>query len=176
LLPCYLLYLQILKKGELQVGEKERSAELTNLWRDIATQVSSRCVDPSNKRPYTVGVIEKAMTEVHYSVKTGKAAKSQALDVIKLLQSNNVLPLERARMRIRLTLPSKEGKRLKDKVIENVEKVEEEDWSEEWELIAEIDPGALRVLNDLLETESKGKGKIETLNFASVQEGEGTND
>lgn len=116
------------------------------------------------------------MTEVHYSVKTGKAAKSQALDVIKLLQSNNVLPLERARMRIRLTLPSKEGKRLKDKVIENVEKVEEEDWSEEWELIAEIDPGALRVLNDLLETESKGKGKIETLNFASVQEGEGIND
>lgn len=69
--------LEILKKGELQVGDKERHAELSNLWREVANSVASRCVDPSTKRPYTVGVIEKAMTEVHYSVKTGKSAKSQ---------------------------------------------------------------------------------------------------
>lgn len=179
------MHLQILKKGELQVGEKERNAELSSLWKDIATQVSTRCVDPRTQRPYTVGVIEKAMSEVHYSVRANKPAKSQALDVIRLLQSTHEahtknsgsggpagLPLQRARMRVRVTMPAKEGKRLKDKILAEVDKVEEEDWADEWELIATIDPGALRVLNDLLEAETKGRGKVETISFATVAEGD----
>lgn len=164
--------LEILKKGELQVGEKERNAELSNLWRDIATQVATRCVDPSSKRPYTVGVIEKAMTEVHYSVKTGKSAKSQSNDVIRLFQSSKTLPIERARMRIRITMAAKEGKKLKEKIVPHVEKVEEEDWDEDWELIATIDPGALKILNELLEQETKGRGKLETMSFATVADGD----
>lgn len=161
-----------MKKGELQVSEKERNAELSNLWRDIATQVATRCVDPSSKRPYTVGVIERAMTEVHYSVKTAKSAKSQSNDVIKLLQNLKTLPIERTRMRIRIVMPAKEGKKLKEKVVSHLEKVEEENWDEDWELIATIDPGALKVLNELLETETKGRGKLETRSFAAVAEGD----
>ena len=38
-----------------------------------------------------------------------------------------------------------------------------------------IDPGQFRVLTDLLQKETKGKGRIETLNFAAVQ-GEGSLD
>ena len=68
---------EILKKGELQVGEKERQHELSNTWKDIATQVAEKCVDPGSQRPYTVGMIEKAMHDVHYSVKTGRSAKQQ---------------------------------------------------------------------------------------------------
>jgi hypothetical protein len=68
---------QILKKGELQVGEKERSHNLTNISRDIATQVAEKCVDPSTQRPYSVTMIEKAMAEIGYSVKPDKNAKSQ---------------------------------------------------------------------------------------------------
>lgn len=166
-LPC-----PFASQGELQVGEKERNAELSSLWRDIATQVASRCVDPSTKRPYTVGVIEKAMSEVHYSVKTGKTAKSQSLDVIRAIQAAKTLPLERARMRVRVTMPAKEGKKVKEKVMPHVEKVEDEDWDDDWELIATIDPGALKVLNELLETETKGRGKVETLSFATVGDGE----
>ncbi|PWN50025.1 putative Shwachman-Bodian-diamond syndrome protein [Violaceomyces palustris] len=167
------IILDILKKGELQVGEKERSHELSSTWKDIATQVAEKCVDPGSKRPYTVGMIEKAMHDVHYSVKTGKSAKSQALDVIKLLQEKKTIPIERARMRIRLSMPNKDGKKLKEKIIPLVEKVEDEDWTDEWELVAFIDPGALRVINDILETDIKGRGKVETLNFASVGEGDG---
>ena len=51
-------------------------------------------------------------------------------------------------MRIRLTMPSKDGKRLKDKIIEKTETVEEEDWSEEWELIALIDPCQFKAINE----------------------------
>jgi ribosome maturation protein SDO1 len=68
---------QILKKGEVQVGEKEREHDITSLRKELATLVAEKCVDPSTQRPYPVGMIEKAMTEAGYSVKTSKTAKSQ---------------------------------------------------------------------------------------------------
>lgn len=69
--------MQILKKGELQVGEKERAVELEELRREICTEVASRCVDPNTQRPHTVGMIEKAMNEIGYNVQGSKAAKAQ---------------------------------------------------------------------------------------------------
>ncbi|TNY22883.1 Shwachman-Bodian-diamond syndrome protein-domain-containing protein [Rhodotorula diobovata] len=151
--------MQILKKGELQVGEKERAVELEDLRREICTEVAQRCVDPGTKRPHTVGMIEKAMSEVGYNVQGNKAAKAQvrfvsslppslsdwlraqltllthqALDLIKVLQAKGTLPIARAQMRVRITMASKEGKRLKDKVLPLVGTVEDEDWSDEWEL------------------------------------------
>ena len=68
---------EILKKGELQVGEKERNQELGSTWREIVTQVVEKCVDPTSQRPYTYGMIDKAMQDIHYSIKTGKSTKSQ---------------------------------------------------------------------------------------------------
>lgn len=68
---------QILKKGEVQVGEKEREHDMTSLRKELATLVAEKCVDPSTQRPHPVGMIEKAMTEAGYSVKTNKTAKSQ---------------------------------------------------------------------------------------------------
>lgn len=59
----------------------------------------------------------------------------QALDLIKVLQASNTLPIARARMRVRITMPSKDGKRLKDKLLALVSKVEDDDWGEEWELV-----------------------------------------
>jgi hypothetical protein len=66
-----------LKKGEVQVNEKEREHDLTSLRKEIATLVAEKCVDPATQRPYPVGMIEKAMAEAGVSVKTGKNAKSQ---------------------------------------------------------------------------------------------------
>lgn len=164
---------EILKKGELQVGDKERSHELTNLWREIATQLAQSCVEPSSQKPYTVGMVEKAMKDVHYSVKTGKSAKSQALDVLKLLQAKNTIPIQRARMRVRVTMPPKEGKRLKEKVVALFENIEDEDYSDEWELVGTIEPGSLRQINLLLENEVKGQAGCETLSFSAVSDDEG---
>lgn len=132
--------LQILKKGDLQVGEKERSHELSNSFREIATGVAEKCVDPGSQRPYTVGIIEKAMHDAGYSIKTGRSAKQQVLDVIKLLQSSDTLPIERAKMRVRITMPNKEGKKLKEKVLPLIEKVEEDEWTEDWELVSMLSP------------------------------------
>ena len=68
---------QILKKGEVQVGEKEREHDIASLRKELATLVAEKCVDPSTQLPYPVGMIEKAMAEAGYSVKINKTAKSQ---------------------------------------------------------------------------------------------------
>jgi len=68
----------ILEKGELQEGGKERESKLENHFKDIATIVANKTVNPQSKIPYTVNMIEKAMKEIHYSVNVKKSAKKEA--------------------------------------------------------------------------------------------------
>ncbi|KAF9785945.1 SBDS protein C-terminal domain-containing protein [Thelephora terrestris] len=160
---------EILKKGEVQVGEKEREHDITSLRKELATLVAEKCVEPSTQRPYPVGMIEKAMTEAGYSVKTNKTAKSQVSECIKLLQTSSNLPIQRARMRVRVTVPTKDGKRLREHILEGAEQVEEEETGQaEWDVVMLIDPGQFRVINELLQKECKGKGRMETLTFAAT--------
>lgn len=122
---------------------------MSNKWREIATIVAERCVDPATGRPVTVSMIEKAMHDVHYSVNANKNAKSQSGEVIKQIQEKGVLPLARAQMRVRITAASKDGKNVKERIKEHVNKAEDEDWSDEWEYICLIDPSSFKALNDL---------------------------
>jgi len=159
----------ILKKGEVQVGEKEREHDQSSLRKEIATLVAEKCVDPATQRPYPVGMIETAMTEAGYSLKSNKNAKSQVSECIKILQSDSTLPIQRARMRVRVTMPTADGKRLREKILEGAEKVETDEMAEsEWEAIMLIDPSQFRIINELLQKECKGKGRIETMTLAST--------
>ncbi|KAF7784518.1 hypothetical protein Agabi119p4_683 [Agaricus bisporus var. burnettii] len=160
---------EILKKGEVQVGEKEREHDLTSLRKEIATLVAEKCVDPATQTPYPVGMIEKAMTEAGFSVKQGKTAKSQVSECIKLLQTESKLPIQRARMRIRVTVPAADAQRLRDNIIQIGEKVEHEETNEQdWEVTMLIEPNAFRNINELLQKECKNRGRIETLTFAAT--------
>ncbi len=183
---------QILKKGELQVGEKEREHDLSSLRKEIATLVSQKCVDPSTQRPYPVGVIDKAMTESGFSVQQGKTAKSQVSACIKTLQEKSELPIERAKMRVKVTIAQKNGKQVeesvREKVKEGAEKIDVDELTEAgWEVVSPcsclvvrlecanrmwkvllIDPGQFRVINEVLQKECKGRGRIETLDFAAT--------
>lgn len=154
---------QILRKGELQVNNLERGAQLASLSREIATLVTEMTVDPATGRKHTVGMVEKAMAEMGYSVRGDKTAKAQALDLIRQLGADSILPVQRVRMRVRVTMPAKDGKRVKDKVVALVDEVEEEDTGAEWEAIVRIDPGAFRAINELVSDESKGKGRVESM-------------
>lgn len=39
--------------------------------------ISDKCVNPETKRPYPVSIIEKAMKDVHFSVKPNRNSKQQ---------------------------------------------------------------------------------------------------
>lgn len=133
--------MQILRKGELQVNNLERGHQLAALSREIATAVTEMTVDPATGRKHTVGMVEKTMNEMGFSTKGDKTAKAQALDLIRQLsQPDSLLPVQRVRMRVRITMPSKDAKRVKEKVLELVDEVEEEEMDAEWEAVSRHSP------------------------------------
>ncbi|KAJ2691853.1 hypothetical protein GGH99_002122 [Coemansia sp. RSA 1285] len=160
----------ILKKGEQQVSDKERQHQQHNMLRDIATVVADMCVNPSTQQPHTVTMIEKAMSDIHFSVNHNRSAKQQALDVIRQIQEHNTLPISRAQMRIRIVMPAKDAKRIRDRVMELVASVEDEERGEMYELVCLIDPGQYRVLGDLISSETKGTGEVVILSLKNTNE------
>lgn len=161
---------QILSKGELQVSDKERQSQLETMFRDIASIVADKCVNPDTKRPYTVGLIERAMKDIHYSVKPNKSTKQQALEVIRQLKET--MEIQRAHMRLRLVVPAKEAKRLKEKVKPLLQVVESEEFDEQLEMVCLVDPGCFREIDELIRCETKGRGSLEVLSLKDVEEGD----
>ncbi|KAG8264326.1 hypothetical protein J6590_014615 [Homalodisca vitripennis] len=162
---------EILAKGELQVSDKERQTQLDSLFKDIATTVADKCVNPETKRPYPVSIIEKAMKDVHFSVKPNRNAKQQALDVIPQLKAT--MPLERAQMRLKIVISGKEARKLREKVVKLATKVETEEWNNgELNMVCLADPGNFRELDETVRSETKGHGLLELLNLKEVTEGD----
>lgn len=79
----------ILDKGEVQVGGKEREAQLESMKKEIATGVAERCIDPESGRPHTVSMIEKALDGLHFNVQPTKSTKSQVRVLQTLLTDND---------------------------------------------------------------------------------------
>lgn len=229
--PVQDIILEILNKGELQVGEKERHAQLERVHNEVIGIVASKLVDPKTKRVYTTGMIEKALEmlssqgsqaqqdknvgsgtatpttgedgeakpkskeHVWTGVIATKSAKSQALEAMKALIANQPIPVARARMRLRITLPTKILKQavksagpkpvdadgadgedkakgtVKDRVLGYVEQVETQDvMGSEWEVVGFVEPGAFKALGDFISTETKGQGRVEVLDMAVTHE------
>lgn len=55
------IILEILNKGDIQVGDKERAAQLERVHNEVVGIVASKLVDPRTKRVYTTGMIDKAL-------------------------------------------------------------------------------------------------------------------
>ncbi|XP_033123238.1 ribosome maturation protein SBDS-like [Anneissia japonica] len=164
--------IKILAKGELQVSEKERHQQLESMFRDIATIVADKCINPETKRPYTVGIIERAMKDVHFAVKPTRNAKQQALEVIKKLKETENFEIARAQMRLRISIPSREAKKIKERLTPMISTVESEEFEEELELVCLVDPGCYKDIEELVRSGTKGKGRVEVLSLKDVEEGD----
>ncbi|GLA33036.1 hypothetical protein AnigIFM63604_002914 [Aspergillus niger] len=55
---------EILRKGEVQVGERERKEIIERVEKEVLDIVSGRLVDPTTKRVYTPGMISKALDQL----------------------------------------------------------------------------------------------------------------
>ena len=95
-----------------------------------------KCVNPENKRPYPTSIIIKAMRDIPFSSNINKSAKLlvnanftnfncgildflildslhfKALETIPKL--NDVIPLERAQMRIKVSISGKEANKFRE--------------------------------------------------------------
>ena len=101
---------EVLNKGEFQVSEEERQAQVEQLFKDVAARVTDMCVNPETRMPYPLSTIERYMKEtMHFAPSTNKSAKQQALSVMKQLEQSSDFPVRRAQMRLRLRLPDKKA-------------------------------------------------------------------
>ncbi|KAF3922855.1 hypothetical protein AA313_de0201829 [Arthrobotrys entomopaga] len=202
------IILEILAKGELQVGDKERGQQLDMLQKEVIQIVTEKCVDPGTGRVYTTGMIEKALEGLmgkHQNTANGessgstesaaegnekgkerakendkepprwtgvvttKSAKSQALEAIKALLYYQPIPIARARMKLRIFLPSAVAKKIKQNVTEMCDNVLDEDFgSDGWNAEVICEPGMYRQIGDLVGKEAKGRGRVEVLDTAVV--------
>ena len=74
---------EILEKGEMQISEQERVALLDSIFRDVASIVVEKSINPDTNRPYTISMIQNAMRQIHFSANTSKSSKY----VLYVLQS-----------------------------------------------------------------------------------------
>ena len=66
-----------------QLSDKERKLEYSNLFKDVASILVDKCINPETQKPYTISMMERALRDVHFSVDPKKSAKQQALEVFK---------------------------------------------------------------------------------------------
>lgn len=160
----------ILEKGEYHPSDKEREAMHESLYRDIATIVALKSVNPTSNRPYTVNMILSGMKDIHFAVNPTRGAKQQALEVIRRLQ--DVMPLERAKMRLKVVCPTTEdlAQVIKGMASFGIDgnAVEATGKKEEVDLL--VDPGLFRRVDELVR--GKGKGALHVLELNVQQEGE----
>lgn len=160
---------EILEKGELQVPEKERHSELDSMFKDIATNIADKYLNPETKCPYSVSTIEQAMKDINYSVKPYQSIEQQTIEVKSLLKES--IPLEKTNFRIKLEIFGKDAKKMKDKIVQHCVAVEEETWNGgTLSLVGIIIPGRLKTISDIITKDSKGTGRLDVINLENVND------
>ncbi|GJN12635.1 hypothetical protein PR202_ga30930 [Eleusine coracana subsp. coracana] len=159
--------IEILEKGELQVSGKEREAQLSSQFRDIATIVMEKTINPETRRPYTITMIERLMHEIHFAVDPNLTSKEQALKVIKKLMER--FPIKRAPLRVRLTAPKPKFAGLMDKVVEwNAIVISKDESGNPPSIVCEIEPSILHSCEERLKDV---QGRVEVLSVSAHAEG-----
>ncbi|KAI0462920.1 hypothetical protein LJB42_003724 [Komagataella kurtzmanii] len=157
---------EILNKGEIQLSEKERQANSSKYTAEVLQLVSAKCINPKTMKRYPTTMIHKALNELKFNLASTKPAKSHALDAIRLLVSKQLIPIARAKMKVKIVMNSKDAKSNKDKLHSLITEIESENWSSEWEAFAYIDPSNYRELFNM--------AKVELLEMAAINESSGT--
>ena len=94
----------ILDKGEIQISEKERDHNISNMKNDIANIIVEKTYNKETGLPFPQSMILRILEDTNYNLKEGENAKKQALRAIKLIQDKNILPIERRLMQLFITL------------------------------------------------------------------------
>ncbi|GLI61502.1 hypothetical protein VaNZ11_003831 [Volvox africanus] len=163
--------LEVLAKGELQVSDKERKLEYEHLFKDVAGVLMEKCINPTTNRPYTLSMLERALRDIHFNLDPKKSAKQQALEALPLLQ--NEFPIERARMRLKLSVPVEVQQELEQLLQTEAADVQSLDVGAGGlcTVVAQVEPGAFRNLHNFMQTSTRGTGRLEVLSLAVMAEG-----
>lgn len=170
------IILEILEKGEIQLHEKERNANLQQKQNEFLNIISTKCINPRSKKRYPPSMIQKALSKLKFHINPTKATKIQALDAIRLLINSQVIPIARAQMKVKITVLVRIQDAYTECVVPLLHKIENELLGEKLlECVAIIDPANYKSIVDLFLGEDlvkikQGEGSVEVLDMAAVQE------
>ncbi|CCC69861.1 hypothetical protein NCAS_0D02800 [Naumovozyma castellii] len=161
---------EIMMRGEIQLSEKERQLMLNKINNEMLTIISAKCINPNSKKRYPPTMIHKALSELKFSPVVNKPAKLQALEAIKLLTTKQIIPIARARMKVKIVLKSNEEPVL----IEKIQKIVVsgptasgiQDTNNSWTTVGLIDPVNYRDLVSLCD----GKGSLQVIDMAVIDD------
>lgn len=109
---------------------------------------------------------------LHFSPIPNKSAKQQALECIKQLRDH--IPIERAKIKISISVPSKDSKPIKDYLEREDVEIVSQDWGASVKWICLLQPGLYRPCHELVQSVGKGKGIFDVLELNVQEEGEQT--
>lgn len=167
---------EILMKGEIQLSERERQLILNKVNNEMLTLISAKCINPKSKKRYPPTMIHKALVELKFSPVLNKPAKIQALEAIRLLCAKQIIPIVRAKMKVKVVITDKNETELIEKLIKlivtegNNTPVVENNNNEgtgPWERVGLIDPVNYRDLVTL----TQNRGTLQVLDMAVIDEG-----
>uniref|UniRef100_A0A0L0NSV9 Ribosome maturation protein SDO1 n=1 Tax=Candidozyma auris TaxID=498019 RepID=A0A0L0NSV9_CANAR len=169
------IILEILDKGEIQLNEKERSANLQQKQNEFLNLISTKCINPRSKKRYPPSMIQKALNQLKFHLNPNKPTKTQALEAIKLLISEQLMPIARAQMKVKITLLARVQLSFDEHFRVLLDTIEDEKAGDKlFEVIAIIDPSNYKNIVDLLQGENaqvkKGEGSVEVLDMSAVKE------
>lgn len=162
--------LEILQKGEVQVGSEERGQQIQMMVREVATIVADKCVNPRTKTPYPVSMIEQALAELHFSPNLNKSAKQQALETIKLLEKQEKFPISRAQMRLSIQASMADSSKVLEAVKPLLAAIESEEHEGQLLLTCLIEPGQFRAVTESVAKATKGKGAVNMISLRDLKE------
>lgn len=160
---------EIITKGEIQLSERERQLMINKINNELLTIISAKCVNPKSKKRYPPTMIHKALVELKFSPVLNKPAKLQALEAIKLLVSKQIIPIVRAKMKVRVSVSmtfQDTIDHLKTLIVSNDSSTTVND-ENIWTCTGLIDPVSYRDLVTVCEAK---KGSIQVLDMAVVDD------
>lgn len=166
------IVLEILNKGEIQLNEKERKANLQQKNNEFLTIISTKCMNPVSKKRYPPTMIEKLLHEIKFHLNPNKSTKIQALEAIKILVEKQLVPICRAQMKVRISLT----RGVFDKIYESdikplLDQTEDEEKDgKKFQVVAIIDPMNYKKIGDMFQGDKKVAGQIEVLDMAAIKE------
>lgn len=167
---------EILNKGEIQLNEKERTANLQQKQNEFLNIISTKCINPRSKKRYPPTMIQKALDQLKFHLNPTKPTKLQALDAIKVLVEKQIFPIARAQMKVKIVLTRKAHTKIfKTELEPIIDQVVHELQNEKfYQCESIIDPINYKKIFELLEGDtaqiSKGEGSIEVLDMAVAKE------
>lgn len=116
-------------------------------------------------------MIDKALKELKFNIINARSAKSKALEAIKILVEKQVIPIARAKMRVKVIMDSNKYNTIKEafqsSFVADLES--EKTQSQDVEILFLVEPENYK---PLVEKVRAVKGRIELVDTAVIQDGE----